>query len=89
MKPFDRFLDLVEARHGNPAAVFAGKESIKRGTPIRVYVEDKERSGLPGLLEAIGMFKKNKRGDHLVRVIGRHGRKWDFYAPASDILIQW
>lgn len=83
------FLDRVSALYGNRRARFAPSEKMKRGTPLRVAVEDKDRSGLPGFLEAIAMHKRNKRGDHLVRVIGKHGRKWDFFAPSSDILVQW
>lgn len=88
-RTFSQFLDLAADRYGNPKAEFAGQERMKRGTPLLVVVDDKERSGLPGFLNAIAMHKKNKAGDHLVRVIGRHGRKWDFYAPASEILVRW
>jgi len=82
------FLDRVGQLYGNPNAEWATQEKLKRGTPIRVAVADKDRTGEPGFLDAIAMNKKNKKSQHLVRVVKR-GRKWDFYVDPSEILVRW
>ena len=61
----------------------AGTAKIPLGFPVKLFLRSEGR-----FVDAVGTGKKNKRREHVVRIV-RGGRKWDVAAKPRDILVRW
>lgn len=83
MKGFDKFLELVGVRYGNPNAVFAGERLTAR-QPVRVILRGKDQ-----IVDAMATGKKDKRGQHVMVHRDSRGRKWRVITKARNVLVAW
>jgi hypothetical protein len=80
---FEKFLDMVAERHGNPNAVFATQRLLPK-QKVRVIHHETQQ-----IIEAVATGKRDRRGHQILTLTDGNGRKWKLVVKRRDILVQW